>query len=117
MAKVSVASQIRKFIEKSAIAEVFDKDMEKDMAYEYLAIAHNYSNSVIEDYKTAKEYCSRGFTYNFTYKKVSEFFYTLSRYFACGGDAYKAEDYLRTVTCHDDYNIQLVLEAYRRKYF
>lgn len=33
--KMNVTSQIHKFIETSAIADIFNKTMEKDMAYEF----------------------------------------------------------------------------------
>ena len=54
--KMNVTSQIHKFIETSAIADIFNKTMEKDMAYEFLATSHDFVSDVVEDYKLAKEY-------------------------------------------------------------
>lgn len=69
--KMNVTSQIHKFIETSAIADIFNKTMEKDMAYEFLATSHDFVSDVVEDYKLAKEYTCSERSYNFKYKSVS----------------------------------------------
>ena len=52
--KMNVTSQIHKFIETSAIADIFNKTMEKDMAYEFLSTSNEYVSDDVEDYKHAK---------------------------------------------------------------
>lgn len=113
--KMNVTSQIHKFIETSAIADIFSKTMEKDMAYEFLAASHDFVSDVVEDYKLAKEYTCSERSYNFKYKSVSDFYGLLAEFLAGGGTLNDAEDYLKTVSCLDDYNSIRVVEEFRKK--
>lgn len=115
--KMNVTSQIHKFIETSAIADIFNKTMEKDMAYEFLATSHDFVSDVVEDYKLAKEYTCSERSYNFKYKSVSDFYGLLAEFLAGGGTLNDAEDYLKTVSCLDDYNSIRVVEEFRKENF
>ena len=53
--------------------------------------------------------------YNFKYKSVSDFYGLLAEFLARGGTLNDAEDYLKTVSCLDDYNSIRVVEEFRKK--
>lgn len=66
-------------------------------------------------FKLAKEYTCSERSYNFKYKSVSDFYGLLAEFLAGGGTLNDAEDYLKTVSCLDDYNSIRVVEEFRKK--
>lgn len=112
--KMNVTSQIHKFIETSAIADILIKRWRKiwHMSFSYLT---RFVSDVVEDYKLAKEYTCSERSYNFKYKSVSDFYGLLAEFLAGGGTLNDAEDYLKTVSCLDDYNSIRVVEEFRKK--
>ena len=104
-------SQIHKFIQRSAIQEVFNEEMEQEMALEYLSISQ-------ENVKVAKDYCSLGNKYSFENKRVSDFFPLVKRYVTVWNPKEDFETglikYLQTQTSLDEFNIMKVVLQWQK---
>ena len=85
----------------------------------------DYLNNVIKKHENTRadkeldrinhvDTCSER-SYNFKYKSVSDFYGLLAEFLAGGGTLNDAEDYLKTVSCLDDYNSIRVVEEFRKK--
>lgn len=119
MNRVSSSQRICEFIQRSAIKEVFDEKTEYDMALEYLSISQDYVGDLTENAKVARAYCKEGHTYIFNHVHVSEF-YPLICKFIRGFSGYDFEgdlmNYLKIQTTLDDYNITVVINAWKKQF-
>lgn len=111
-------SQIHKFIQRSAIQEVFNEEMEQEMALEYLSISQEYVGDLMENTKVAKDYCSLGNKYSFENKRVSDFFPLIRRYVTVWNSKEDFETglikYLQTQTSLDEFNIMKVVLQWQK---
>lgn len=119
MNRVSSSQRICEFIQRSAIKEVFDERTEYDMALEYLSISQDYVGDLTENAKVARAYCKEEHTYIFNHVHVSEF-YPLIRKFIREFSGYDFEgdlmNYLKSQTTLDDYNITVVINAWKKQF-
>lgn len=58
---------ITHYIENSAVADLFDFELEYDMALEYLQIKADFRETILVNYKKAEKYCQEDHIYKFKF--------------------------------------------------
>lgn len=110
-------ARIQEYIQRSAVAELFNEDMELDMAFEYLSISQDFVGDLRENMKEAKKYCQKPHLYKFSYGTVDEFFPLIRKYLrTCKGTDFEGGliEYLGEQTSLDEINICLVIRQWER---
>lgn len=111
---------ITHYIENSAVADLFDFELEYDMALEYLQIKADFRETILVNYKKAEKYCQEDHIYKFKFNSCEEFFPIINE-FLCSytGNSffYDLSTYLSVQTTLSEICVTKVIEVWQRFVF